>query len=117
MQIADPVRYFTPPHGECLLARLNARPVGILMLKPDGPGICEMNRMYVRPEARGHGIGRALVARLIRRARDLGYDHMVLGALNRHHEAQPLYLSMGFKIYRPDDAPPRDNVVHMRRDL
>ena len=89
------VRY-GPPAGECLLARLNDTPVGILMLKDLGAGVCEMNRMYVSDEARGHGIGRALVGRLIDRAREMGFRQMTLSALPRHHEALALYRSVGF---------------------
>jgi GNAT superfamily N-acetyltransferase len=117
-QINDPIRYFTPPNGECLLARHNDRPVGILMLKPHCEGTCEMNRMFVRPEARGLGIGRALIARLIERARDLGYDTMILSALHRHDEALPLYRSSGFSPYDPgDEDPTGGRSVCMRMDL
>ena len=87
---------FTPPEGECLIATLDDAPVGILMLKPYGSGVAEMNRMFVRPGARGAGAARALAARLIERARDLGYNEMVLSALDQHHEALALYRSIGF---------------------
>lgn len=110
---------FTPPHGECLLARLDGEPVGILMLKPYDDGVCEMNRMFVRPVARGHGVAKALTARLIERARDLGYAAMVLSALDRHHEALALYQSLGFETdeRRPDTESGADREVLMRLQL
>ena len=52
-ELARLTERFTPPHGECLLARLDGRPVGTLMLKRVTAKLCEMNRMYVRPSARG----------------------------------------------------------------
>ena len=94
---------FAPPGGECLLAMLDQRLVGILMLKPHSDGMCEMNRIYVRPEARGQGAGRALCYRLIERGRKLGYKVMILSALDRHDEAINLYKSPGFE--QVDRAP------------
>lgn len=73
-------------------------PMGIVMLKPFGDNVCEMNRMFVRPEARGKGVARALCAMLIKRARELGYSAMVLDALDKHDEAISLYKSLGFAI-------------------
>lgn len=108
--------HFMPPQGECMLARLDGISVGIVMLKPVDAVLCEMDRMYVAPEARGHGIGRALCNELMSRAWDLGYREMRLGALHRHVEALPLYRSLGFG---PDPDPPeasRDDpgVINMR---
>jgi len=95
---------FCPPAGECLLAELDGNPVGILMLKPHTePDVCEMNRMFVRPEARGCGVAKAMSDRLIQRARDLGYKAMVLSALDKHDEAISLYRSLGFQ--RDERAP------------
>ena len=87
---------FAPPQGECLLARLDEVPVGIVMTKPKSPGTCEMNRMFVRPSARGHGVGQALVAEIVTAARDLGYARMLLAAGPLHTEALALYRRCGF---------------------
>jgi GNAT superfamily N-acetyltransferase len=112
--------HFTPPHGECMLARLDGAPVGVVMLKPyDTPGVCELNRMFVAPAARGRGVGRALCAALLARARALGYREVRLDALNDRVEALPLYRSLGF---RPDPDPPanaRDEpgVISLRMPL
>lgn len=89
--------HFNPPTGECLLARLDGRPVGLLMLKRVDDETCEMNRMYVDPSARGRGVGRALCERLFREAWALGYRTMRLSALYRHDEALSLYASLGFE--------------------
>lgn len=116
--MADVRIAYGPPAGECLLAFLNGQPVGVVMVRDKGDGICEMNRMFVRAAARGHGIGRALVERLIDLARDLGYRTMVLAALNRHTEALALYRSCGFteEVRPPSDGEPEIAVL-MRRDL
>lgn len=107
--LANLPAFFNPPHGECLLAELDGAPVGIVMLKRVTDELAEMNRMFVRPSARGRGVGRALCDRLIAEARTLGYSELRLGALDRHVEALPLYRSLGFG---PDPDPP----AHARTD-
>jgi GNAT superfamily N-acetyltransferase len=112
-QIRDVTLHFNPPRGECLLAMRGARPVGTLMPKDVGGGICEMNRMFVRAEARGMGAGRALVETLKRRAAEMGFHEMRLSALPRHHEALALYRSCGFAPYESgEDA--AAHAVHMK---
>jgi GNAT superfamily N-acetyltransferase len=102
-QLAAFREHFSPPHGECMLARMDGAPVGVVMLKPYAPGVCELNRMYVAREARGHGVGRGLCEGLIARARELGYREIRLDALNERVEAVPLYRKLGFL---PDPDPP-----------
>ena len=99
-QVKDLRAYYTPPKGECLLALDQGQPVGLLMLKDIGDGICEMNRMFVRDTERGMGVGSALIAELGARAREMGFHRMLLGALPRHKEALALYHKTGF---RPDE--------------
>jgi GNAT superfamily N-acetyltransferase len=102
-QLADFRTHFNPPGGDCLLARLDGTPVGVVMLKRYSEGVCELNRMYVTVAARGRGVGRALCERLIARARALGYRAVRLDALDEQVEAVPLYRKLGFG---PDPDPP-----------
>lgn len=118
-QLADFETHFTPPHGECFLALADDAPVGIVMIRPIGGGICDLNRMYVDPQARGLGVGRTLCAAAVAEARALGYTRVQLSALHRHVEALPLYQSLGFERYFPDGGHDAGNerVHHMRLDL
>jgi GNAT superfamily N-acetyltransferase len=117
-QIRQVLTHFNPPKGECLLATCDGKPIGILMLKDIGDGVCEMNRMFVRDSARGKGAGRALVERLKQRAVDMGFRTMTLSALPRHHEALSLYRSTGFRNdQRERDPGNSDNAVLMKLDL
>jgi GNAT superfamily N-acetyltransferase len=95
-QLAGLLTIFAPPKGECLLARIDKEPAGIVMLKPHLSGACEMNRMFVRASARGRGVGVLLGETLMAEARKLGYARMVLAAGPRHDEAVPLYRKLGF---------------------
>lgn len=117
-QLRDLLTIFAPPKAECLLARLNGEAVGIVMTKPFSGDICEMNRMFVRPTARGHGVGRALVGEILEVARGHGYKRMMLASGTRHTEANALYRSFGF-AHDPSqpDAGSGDVEVRMIRDL
>jgi ribosomal protein S18 acetylase RimI-like enzyme len=100
-ELSELLQRFTPPSGECLLTSLNGNPVGTLMLKRVSDDICEMNRMWVKSEARGHGIGRSLIEALCDRARDMGFQFMKLEALDERILAVPLYHKLGF-VTDPD---------------
>lgn len=117
-QLRNLLTLFAPPKAECLLARLNGAPVGIVMTKPHSDDMCEMNRMFVRPSARGHGVGRALVTELLDAARGLGYTRMMLAGGPRHTEALALYRSLGFaEDTTLPDTGAGDVEVRMFRDL
>jgi GNAT superfamily N-acetyltransferase len=95
-QMRDLLTVFAPPRADCLLARLDGVPVGTVMVKPVDATTCEMNRMFVSEAARGHGVGRRLVADILATAKGLGYTRMQLAAGIRHDEAIRLYQAMGF---------------------
>lgn len=111
--------YFLPPKGECFLAYRDDEPVGTVMLKPHGDQDGEMNRMFVREDARGLGLGRQLCEAAIGEARARGHRVLWLDALHRHVEALPLYESLGFERYTDPGAfggsDPR--FIHMKLTL
>ena len=99
-----------PGSGVFLVVRWDGRPVGCGALRslhePEltreiGPQVGELKRMYVAPELRGQGIGRALLDRLEEEARGLGLVRLVLETGIRQTEALALYRGAGFT-----DIPP-----------
>lgn len=92
---------YARPGGRLLLAKENDRVLGCICMRPLSKTDCEMKRLYVRPEARGHQLGRRLVERLCEEGRTAGYARMFLDTLPSMATAQQLYAELGFV---PTDA-------------
>jgi putative acetyltransferase len=73
---------------------------------------CEVRRMFIRPEGRGKGLGRALTDRLIVEAAEAGFTHLVLNTLPAMSEAICLYESMGFVRCDPYVDEPLEGVLY-----
>src|SRR5437762_6530728 len=69
---------YAPPEGALLLAYVDGSPAGCVALRSldKDESACEMKRLYVRSEFRGHHLGRTLVDRIIEEARRIGYARM-----------------------------------------
>ena len=106
------------PYESLLVASLDGEPVGCVALRRLDGGTCEMKRMFVRPSARGAGVGRALAVASLERARALGFRTMRLDTLpHRMEAAGELYRSLGFvEVGRYNDNP-IEGVVFMELRL
>ena len=76
--------------------------VGCVGLVRATPEVCEMNRLWVRPPFRRHGVAQQLVLASIAEARRRGFARIALDALVTRTTAIALYRKLGF-----EDAPPR----------
>ncbi len=57
---------------------------------------CELRKMYLLPRARGHGLGRTLLALLLDEMRARGFRRCYLETATAMQKAQDLYRHMGF---------------------
>jgi ribosomal protein S18 acetylase RimI-like enzyme len=94
---------YGPPAGALLLCRDEVgRALGCVALRAtDAHGVCEMKRLYLSPEARGRGVGRALVEAILRVAGERGYEAMRLDTLPEMADAIALYQRFGFEPIAP----------------
>lgn len=101
-ELAELPGAYAPPHGALLLVR----GAGCVGLRPLDEATCEMKRLYVRPAARGGGVGRLLAEAAVAEARRLGYARMRLDTVPGMEAAQALYAQLGFREIVPYRANP-----------
>lgn len=108
---------YSPPNGRLYLAFMENKLVGCVALRPFKGDQCEMKRLYVRPDFRGQNLGRILAEKIIKDAKEIGYEQMLLDTLTSMTSAIKLYSSLGFKDYQPYCFNPICGAVYMCLDL
>jgi ribosomal protein S18 acetylase RimI-like enzyme len=113
---------YAPPTGELLLA-LDTRgsPIGCVAIRPlalpDVPKCCEMKRLYVSPQGRGMGAGKALAEAVVKSAKELGYEHLRLDTLPEMTAAIGIYKALGFESCEKYYDTPLEGTVFLNKDL
>jgi len=105
------------PEGCLLVAENQDGIVGCVAVRKIDEGVCEMKRLFVRPEYRGTGIGRRLAMEIIQTAIRLGYSHMRLDTTPSMSTATSLYRSLGFYDTEPYCYNPVPGAVYLELDL
>ena len=108
---------YAPPSGRILLAWVDGAPAGVVAVRPLESGICEMKRLYVRPEHRGRDLGRRLAMEIIGAARAMGYRAMRLDTIDTMTSAISLYRSLGFREVAPYYENPIAGAAYFERVL
>ncbi len=70
---------------------------GIAQLENSTENICELQKMYFSPEARGKGLGFQMMETCLLKAKELGYDKCYLETLPYMTDARKLYKKVGFQ--------------------
>jgi ribosomal protein S18 acetylase RimI-like enzyme len=128
-ELAELPGQYAPPAGRLLLGQCEGQLVGCVGLRPfeerprvdaaltGSPNVCEMKRLYVRPEFRGRGVGRALAVAVIAAAREIGYDLLRLDTLAHMRVAIALYRSLRFTDTTPYRHNPLPGATYLELDL
>jgi GNAT superfamily N-acetyltransferase len=93
---ADPAEV-APPAGAWLVAYSGEEPIGCGGIKRLDDSTAEVKRVYLRPAARGHGGGRALMQALEEEGRRLGYARLRLDTGDQQPEALGLFRALGYR--------------------
>jgi ribosomal protein S18 acetylase RimI-like enzyme len=109
-KLAERIRHLLA-EGQTAVLLAGAGPDGLAVLR-FRPAIwtealeCYLAELYVVPDERGRGLGRALMRAAITLARVRGADHMDLGTGENDVAARALYESLGFsnREGKPDGA-------------
>jgi len=109
---------YAPPDGRLLIAEYRGQLAGCVALHKLEPEICEMKRLYLRPQLRGRGVGRALAEAVIAEARAIGYRKMRLDTVEpAMPNAVAMYRRLGFVEIDPYRANPIAGALYMELGL
>lgn len=105
---------YAPPRGRLWLLRVDGAAAGCGALHPLSDDVCEIKRVYVRPQFRGLRLGRLIMDHAIAAARSLGYRAMRLDTVEeKMGTAVKMYREMGFKEIAPYRENPMPSTIYM----
>lgn len=121
-EAADLPSSYLDQNGGAIVASTNHHPVGFVAWRslppPEFASAWELKRLWLRPQARGLGIGRALAQEVLERAKANGKSIVLLDtAPDVMPAAYRLYLQMGFEECPPYNSRPLEGIVYMRKCL
>ena len=109
---------YAAPEGRLLLATCEGQSAGCVALHKLDHEICEMKRLYVRPEFRGKGLGKILAERIIGEAHQIGYKQLRLDTVEPlMRTAVKMYRTLGFREIAPYRPNPIEGAVYMEISL
>ena len=96
-----------------LVAEVDGEPIGSAILTPYGDGEIKLSKLFLKPEFRGLGLGREMLARTEAEARERGYRRICLRTRALYAEAVRLYERRGW-TRGPDQPPPGPDRLYYR---
>lgn len=105
------------PYGRLYIVQIDNEFAGCIGLKRIDNQNCEMKRLYVKPEFRGHKIASRPIKTIIEDAKSIGYKTMLLDTLPFLTGAIHIYKKIGFYEIEPYNNSPLDTSIYMRLDL
>jgi putative acetyltransferase len=116
-ELAELPGKYVPPRGRLGLALVEGRPAGCVALRPIDEARCEAKRLYVKPEARGLGLGTTLLNWVVAEARAAGYSELLGDTMPVMQEALAMYYRFGFERTGPYTAGATEGAIYLRLKL
>lgn len=109
---------YAAPGGRLYLAAGDDSVAGCVALRPFDEKTGEIKRLFLRENARGLGLGKLLIEKVIADARAIGYRRIVLDTLYpRMAKAVELYKAHGFRAIDPYYHNPNEEALFMELRL
>lgn len=109
---------YAPPGGRLWLATSSDVPAGCIALHKLDEEVCEMKRLYVRPQFRGKGLGGILAGRVVADAKEIGYKRLRLDTVEpMMRSAVAMYRKLGFRQIAPYRENPIEGALYMELEL
>jgi putative acetyltransferase len=108
---------YAPPGGALVLALIDGHAAGCAALRRFDAQRCEAKRLYVRPQFRGQGVGRALLDWVIAEARTMGYREIAGDTIPQMAVALAMYDRAGFERTGPYAEAPTPGAIYLRLKL
>ena len=100
--MANFIKRFNARRERCWIAEIGNKPVGSVLVVRRSDCIAQLRLLLVEPEARGLGIGRALVDECIRFSREEGYAKITLWTQSNLVAARRIYETAGFRMVQQE---------------
>lgn len=105
---------YAAPAGRLLLGRVKGELAGSAAFRRLSEHSCEAKRLYVRPQYRGKGVGKALLDRLLDDARAAGYSEIYADTLRTMESALTMYRAIGFVEVGPYSTHPTPGAIFLK---
>jgi GNAT superfamily N-acetyltransferase len=106
------------PYGRLLLAEEDGLTAGCVALHRLDDEVCEMKRLYLRPQFRGKGLGKTLCERIFSEARQIGYRRLRLDTVETvMKDAVAMYRRLGFREISAYRENPISGALYFELDL
>ncbi len=108
---------YASPHGALVLALIGGQAAGCAALRRFDADRGEAKRLYVRPQFRGRGVGRALLDWVKCEARAMGFRELVGDTIPQMAVALAMYDRAGFERTGPYAQVPTPGAIYLRLKL